>query len=483
MKSYRLATLVVLLAITLMVVPAASAAGPTGSWVSGIACQNMGNAAATIQLDFYSENNGTVAFSYTDPNTIPVNGSRNYYTPSSPPGMPANFLGAGVVSSDQPLACNVNTQTTGTGTFSAPYRIGTSYGVDFAAAGPTVYVPQVEKTLGGTWSSYIAVQNTESAAAAVTVSYRDRYGAPVAAATEHFTIPGQSNKVFYQADNAGLPGNFLGSAVVTADNGTSKLATNVIMYNAGTSNVDAQIQAYNGVTGGGQTLFVPRIMRNYYGYNGGMSIQNIGAGPTTVTITFVIGGQTFIYNSQPIAANAALALYMPNVAELAGVDALPIGQRYGSAVVEAAAGGTIVAIVNEENRGGPGIPMERFGQGATYNAIVAGTQTNTVLFPQITRAAGGVFSGGLQVANTTNTATTCTISYAGVPAATENNVALPGNGVIARYAPNVANLPDGFNAAATVTCGQAVIGISNIAVAIGSARVGDSFSETTGINK
>jgi hypothetical protein len=68
-----------------------------------------------------------------------------------------------------------------------------------------MYVPQVEK-LFYNWSSYVAVQNATAASVNVTVTYVDRFGAPVPAATETEDIPGYSNHVFYQEDNAGLPG-------------------------------------------------------------------------------------------------------------------------------------------------------------------------------------------------------------------------------------------------------------------------------------
>jgi hypothetical protein len=487
MKALRPISLVVLLAMVLVLAPAASAAGPAGSWVSGITCQNLSTTStAVINIEFYPQDNGTAALSYTDPTPIPIGGSRGYFTPSTPPGVPSGFVGAAVVSSDQPLACTVNTQTNsaGLGTTTNPYRIGTSGGVDTTAAGATNYVPQVMKTLAGTWSSYIAVQNTEAAATAVTVTYKDRNGNNVPAATESLSIPAQSNHIFYQADNANLPGNFLGSAIVSANNGTSKLAVVVNMYNAGTDNTSAQLFSYNAFTSGGNKLYVPRFMRNYYGYNGGLTIQNVGNAATTVQITFHFGSNNYTYNSPSIAQGTALALYAPNVAELAPVDALGVGSRYGSAEIQAAAGGNIVAIVNEDNRGGAGVPAERISQGATYNAMIDGSQTNTVFFPQVPRKAGGIFSGGFQVANTTGTATTCNIIY-GANVASEANVPLPANGVISKYMPNVtaSGLTNGFNSSVSVTCGQAVIGISNMSVEPGSGKLGDSFSETGGINR
>jgi hypothetical protein len=457
------------------------AQAPSGPWASGIACVNLDNTnAASILLTFYSQDNSTPVLTYSD--TIPAGGSKTYFTPSTPPGVPNNFVGSVVVASSAPISCNVNTQKLSTGTPSDPYRIGTSSGVSTSEAGSKIYAPQVMKNFGG-WNSYIAVQNTESVSVTVTIDYKDRYGNPISA-SESFIIPPQSTHIFYQNANPSLPNNFLGAATISSNDGTSKLAVVVNFYNSGLDPSTSQLHSYNGFVSGGNRLYVPRFVRKYYGYNSGLSIQNIGNVNTTIRITFTFAGNTYVYTSPaPIAPGAALALYAPNISEINSVDSLPEGQRFGNAIIEVLSGGPIVAIVNEDNRGGPGVPAERVGQGATYNAIIDGTQTNTIFFPQIPRNVSGVFSGGFQIANTTGTAATCNITYSGAPLANETNVPLPPNGSIARYAPNVSNLPDGFNGSATVTCSQPIVGISNLAVNPGSGRYGDSFTQSNGLNR
>jgi hypothetical protein len=483
MKAFRIMSLIGIFALLLALVPAALAGPPPGNWVSGIACQNLSDTdPASVTLYFYQEGSSTAALTYPDPNPIPANGSRNYFTPSTPPGVPEGFLGSVVVASDTPLACNVNTQTTGAGTSTDPYRIGTSAGFSDTQTSSTMYIPQVMKNLAGTWSSYIAVQNTSSTDTTVEVTYKNTAGTAVNAATESTTVAAQSNHIFYQTDNAGLADGFIGAATVTSTGGAG-LAVTVNFYNSGANADTAQLHSYNGFGAGAQTLYVPRIVRNFYGYNGGLSIQNVGASATTVEITFNFAGNQYVYNSPSIASGAALALYAPNIPELNPVDGLALNLRFGSAVIEADAGGSIVAIVNEDNRGGAGVPAERVGQGSSYNAIADGSQTSTVFFAQVTRKAGGVFSGGFQVANTTGTAGTCDITYAGQAGATEDNVPLPANGSIARFAPNVSGLPDGFNAAVTVVCNQPVVGISNLAAEPGSGKFGDSFTQANGLNQ
>lgn len=468
----------VLLATPLSSVQAGS---PPGTWVSGIACQNLdASNDATITISFYPENDSVAVLTYND--TILAGGNKNYYTPSSPAGIPSGFVGSAVVSSSTQLACNVNTITTGAGTTTDPIRLGINAGFDDTHVSPTMYLPQLEKGFYG-WNSYFVIQNPNSTDVDVTVTYKDRTGADVPSATETATISPNASKIFYQSDNTNLPSNFLGSAKVMSDDGTSPLAVVASFYNSGTDNTTAQIQSYNGFSSGAVKLFAPYVVRNYYGYNGGIAIQNIGTTETTVQITFVFGGNEFVYSSPTILPGASLALYTPNITELNPVDGYTLQNRFGSAIIEAASGGQIVAIINETNFGGAGVAVERVGQGGTYNAFIDGQQTNTVFIPQFPRNAGGIWSGGLQIANTTNVAGTCDITYEGITAAKEVGVTLPASGSITRYGPNVANLPDGFNKSVTVVCTQPVFGIVNQAINPGSGKLGDTFGQSNGLNR
>ncbi|MGQ0601020.1 MAG: hypothetical protein ACT4QE_04900 [Anaerolineales bacterium] len=480
------ALLVVALLTCVGYVRPAFAQGPTGTYISGIACVNLGTSAATVTLTFYQQNSSTIAATYADPTPIDAGTSRNYITTASALGLPSNFLGSAVVSSNQPVSCNVNTQSTGDG-LSSPYRIDTSGGVPSADAGTTIYVPQAMKNAGGTFSSYISIQNTGSSSANVQITYKNSSGADIPAATENLTIPAQSNLVSYQTNNANLPAGYLGPARITSTNG-QPLATTVVLFNSGASSTTSQLLTYNGFTAGANRVFIPRVVRRFFGYNSGFSIQNVGAGATTVTITFSIAGNTFVYNSGSIAAGASLSLFAPNITELDGVDALNMSTRTGSAVIQAAGGGSIVVLVNEDNRGDPNdnngqpVTAERAGQGASYRGIPDGAQTTKVFFAQLTNSAGGIFSGGFQVSNTTATAGTCNITY-GTSGVTETGVSLPGNGSFSRFGPGVAGLPSGYNSSVTVTCTQTVVGIGNLAANSGSGRVGDSFTQSNLINQ
>jgi hypothetical protein len=482
MKFSKLFTLFIVLVLMLSLVPSALAQEPVGNWVSGITCQNMDNSNdAIITLHFYQEGSGTSVLDYDD--TILAGNSKNYYTPSSPPGIPEPFLGSVMVESSTQLACNINTQTTGTGTTSNPYRIATSSGFSDSETGSVMYVPQLMKSFSG-WNSYVAVQNASATSVSVTVSYKDRFGAAVDA-DESAEIPGYSNHVFYQAANADLPSNFLGAATITGDGNIAVIAN---FYNAGTTASTSQFHSYDGFATGNDTLLIPRVVRRFYGYNGGISIQNIDTTASAVTIDFTFAGASYTYHSPTIQPGAALFLYTPDLAELAPVDLLPMQQRYGSAVITSDEGVDIIAIVNEDNRGNPAdnngsaVPIERIGQGNSYNAFLDGAQTQTIFYPQITARASGIFSGGFQVGNTTGTATTCTATF-NAQAGLTYDFDLAANGSASIYAENVPGIVLPYNSSVTVECGQNVIGISNLAAFPGSGKVGDSFTANNGVNR
>jgi hypothetical protein len=491
---------VIIAIFSLLLVPASFAAaktsvdqplnsGPSGSYATEIFCTNVGSSATTtIQINFYGSDSSTVVLSYSDTTALAAGTSRSYFTPSLSPSLPNPFIGSAVVSADQPLECSVNSELVdpNVGTTSVPARFSTVEGVDSSHVSTTLYAPQLDKALSG-WNSYFAIQNTEQTDITVNVSYVDRFGTAYPSANESVLIPAQSNHVFYPENNANLPSNFLGGVTVTS---TGMMAGMVTIYNADTDYTTSQFQSYPFFSSGANKLWVPNFVRNYYGYNTGLSVQNVGTASTTFTVTFSFAGSTYVYTSGTVVPGATVALYAPNISQLAPVDSLGVSSRTGSAIVQAAAGGSIVANINKDNRGvcttgvncGT-ITPNWVGQAVTFEAIPDGTQTDTVYFVQVASHVGsGDWSGGYAYANTTDTATTCTVSFPSASAANQTGVALAANGSNSIFAPNVPSLPSGYNGSVIVTCGQPILGTSNIS-ARNTAYYGDSNGQSNGFNK
>ncbi len=489
MKKLNALFILVFLAAMVIVSPV-EAVGPTGSWVSGITCQNLGSEAANpVVFDFYPQGSSVAALSYTD--SIPLNGTLKYFTPNTPAGLPAGFFGSATVSSKVLLACSINTQSTGTGTTTSPYRIGTSSGFNDTAVGTVMYVPQITKH--PLWNTYMAIQNTTKDSVDIQVQYYDRTsGSEVVAAKETHTIVGNSNLVVYPEQNANLPSTFYGSAKISSVTpNTTKLAVIVSFYNIGTDYTTSQFQSYNAFSSGAKTLFAPRIVRKYYGYNSGISVQNISGVATTLTVdTVFANGSTISYTTPEIQPNASYIAYTANITDLDPVDAYDMRYRYASLKVTANADGAlIVGITNVDNRGsasdnnGLPVPAENIGKGASSNMALDGTATDTLFFTQVAKKVSG-FSGGIIIVNTTDIEGTCDISFAGQPdSASMLGVALPSSGQISLYLPNNPNLADGFNAGVKAVCTQSVFGTYNFSIESGYGKFGDSYIEANALNQ
>jgi hypothetical protein len=484
----RISALIILTMLaTFVVANPVQAQGPTGGWVSGITCQNLTGEVAQVTFDFYQQGESAAALSY--PDTIPVNGTLKYFTANTPAGLPASFFGSARVSSSVELSCSVNTQSTGTGTTTAPYRIGTSSGVNLAQLGSALYVPQITKA--STCGTYISVQNADSAPVDISVNYYDRTtGSEITAAVETHTIAANSNYVIYPEQNANLPATFYGSAKISGPV-TAKLAGIVSFYNAATDFTTSQFQSYNAFSSGAHTLYAPRVVRNYYAYNSGISVQNISSIPTTLKLTLVFGnGETITYDTPTIEPNASYIAYTASIAALNPSDAYPLQKRYASLKVTAnAEGAEIVGITNVDNRGlaadngGNPVPQENIGKGASTNMALDGTATTTLFFTQIAKNYSG-FSGGFIIANTTDVPGTCDIYFAGQPDSSAMlDVSLPASGQISFYLPNNPNLANGFNAGVKAICTQNVFGTYNFSIDAGYGKYGDSYIEANGLNQ
>jgi len=390
---------IAVLVVATLLVASMPVGAQTGIWVSGITIQNQSETTtANITVTFYwaegTASAGEVAGVKTD--SIPAGKAVTYYVPDlvldGGAKLPDDFVGSAVVSSDQPVVANVNTQVpTAKGqTPTDPNRVGTASGVLEPAS--KLYFTQVMKNYWG-WNSYMAIQNTSGFDAQVTVRYYNSTdGGHVAGADSTITIKPNTTYVVRQEDaniSAPAPGGWGGSAVVESTNG-ALLAGVANFYNQGTNKDNAQFHSYNPFTRGATKLFVPRLVKDFYDYQGGLTIQNVGTASTNVTITYYFGGQTYSQTLNNIQPNAAKILYMPDVSALAGV------MGAGSAVVESS-GQPIVAIVNEDNRVGAAIRTHE-GRGSTYNAILDGDATNAVFFSQVTSMFYG-YSSGVQVQN------------------------------------------------------------------------------------
>lgn len=479
MKKFRYYLIVLTVLSSLFIFSTAQASGPDGEWTTNISCQNHDTQnAVAITIRLYDLQGDEKADYNT---TIEAGKSINIITSSAFDTLPDDFVGSMVLSSQGAVTCAAEQNTNAIGSMSNPYRFAASKGFSTAEASPTVYVSQLEKNFYD-WNSYMAIQNTESSSTDVTVTYVDRAGTAYPNATEKFTIPAQSSHVIYLDENPDLPDMFLGGATITADDGTSKLVVTATFYNSAASYQESQIHAYNGATQGSNTLYAPYLVRQYYGYNSGMMIQNIGSKSTSFKIVFTFAGTDYEYQYPGrLAPGEVKDFYLPDVEAIDAVDSLEERYRFGKAVITATdvnggfnASGLLTGNINQDNRGGKGIPEERVGQGATYGAFLSTAGSQNIYIAKWMSHVGSL-SSGFNISNFSGTDGRCDVYFVDDPDATMNNVLVPANSFFSIWAPNVANLDSGYNAGVRIECTVDVFVITNASADPGSGKYGDSF--------
>jgi len=154
-----------------------------------------------------------------------------------------------------------------------------------AAPTSTAYLPNVTKTLGGPtgFQTPFIVQNTGSASTDLeVVFYRFVDGSIVTCKKVTGLAPGTSFAEIPNND-PDLPDNSQFSVVVRSFG--SKIVA-VVNEQAGVGD-RAEALSYNGFTSGATTVFLPNIVRRFYGFHTPFIIQNLGTLVTTTTSTFV----------------------------------------------------------------------------------------------------------------------------------------------------------------------------------------------------
>jgi hypothetical protein len=474
----RLIKIVVTVSVMAVMMSVGVYALPEGSWVSGVTVANLTDESASVTITFYNQD-GTTALEY-DGGTIDPNGSKQWYLPSGMPDLGDGFMGSAVVQSDKEVAASVNTQLP---SGSDPARVGTSTGIGSGA--PTMYATQLHKAYYG-WNSYCGVQNTSSESFDVTASYYDSDGELVDTDTE--TIPAYASHVFDQGEDDELPNSFNGSAKFEGDD-DHPLAVVCNFYNTGTTADASQFHSYNGMGSGGSALYIPRLVKDYYGYQSGLRVQNIGTVPLSVTVKYNFAGNVYTQTSPSFGSGQSWGPYLGDESQL------PVSMEglsgSGSAVVtvnNSSSDKVIIATVNEDNRVDPA------GRGVTYLGALESDATSTVVFPQVTAEYYG-YSSGIQVAKVGDGEATCEANYAAmgsVDAFSDSFTLTDANPSWSQFAPNGSGMStdyDDYSGAVTVNCtGAPVIGITNLSFRGDidpryDTLTGDSFTTSRGVNK
>jgi hypothetical protein len=268
--------LIVFTAVLILVVPAYAQLGDTD--VSSFTVQNVSGGSAEVTITFIAEDGSQstptdLGAGVTNPFTLADGASQQVYVPNVP-GL-ASGRYAVMISSNAQVVAQAGVAGTGTTRFSGSY-------VGFSSGAQTTYIPSIAYNSYG-WYSMITVQNIGSDVTDVTVTFSCLNGGPTGtlSATD---VPAYASVTWALKDV--MPAGFSpttecdGSAVVTST------AQPVVAVNNQNKPTTGATNTFEAASVGGDTLYVPQLSNDFFGWNSALTIRKLNAGSTTVTIVY-----------------------------------------------------------------------------------------------------------------------------------------------------------------------------------------------------
>jgi len=336
---------------------------PGGGWTTGTQVQNVGTGNATIQMTVYGQTSGEWTLSASD---VPPGASVNFLASSF--GWSDGSIGSAAVTSDQPVVA----QTTETnGTAAAQYQ-------GIGEPDTQVNFPLVKNDYmgSGKYTTFF-VQNAGSSAAVIYATYTSESGTKYSWNSGSPVGPGRM--IVLNPTDVSFPTSQLGSLVVTS---TVPIAGVVNEHHVSEGIV---LQATRGFApaDAGTTLLIPTIKRQFGNRSTGPIIQNVGAGPVNITITYQGPGISFQQYANNVPAGASVTFYENTEVCPAGATCgrtgtpLPVGTLASAVVV---ATGNIVGVVNETFYTIPSGQRQRQTVTSAFNQADATTKVAVPLY-------------------------------------------------------------------------------------------------------
>jgi hypothetical protein len=192
----------------------AEASARTANWVVSVTYQNVGDAPATLVVNFYEEGSSTpVAYDPLNGGTLAPGAGRSFFI-GRVTGLSDGFKGNAVISSDQPLVSTVVQFSQDPG-----FRMRLlSNGMQSSDTSDQYLIATVLKNRFQR-TTVFSIQNTEAESIEATVRFYDADNSGALASTVVHTIPAYSSKYIemdVQVDTGIAAATFNGSAIVTA---------------------------------------------------------------------------------------------------------------------------------------------------------------------------------------------------------------------------------------------------------------------------
>jgi hypothetical protein len=429
MKTIRmLFTLVVLLMLIIVAIPASAQLGDTD--VSSFTVQNVsGSDGVQVNVKFIAEDGTTYTptqldgdGNITNPFSLDDGESQQVYVPNVP-NLPSGRY-AVEISADGEIVAQAGVAGTGALRFSGSY-------VGFNSGAPTAYLPSIAYNFAG-WYSMISVQNLGTDPADVTISITCADGT-TGTLTQN-DIPAKASYTWALKDET--PTGFTGSTVC---DGSAEITTAggqpIVVVNNQNKPNNGATNTFEGAAAGADTIYVPSLSYNFSGWNSALTIRKLGSGSTTVTVTYDDGDPNDTFELTDAAP--AQKLYMPNYHDQEG--------RFG-AVISATGGIELLAVV--------GTTKASEGFSGATSGVLSGTGSSSVAIPNVSKNYFG-WKSAINCQNVGDVATTLSVSYAGYTASAYETTSLSKGGSTQILVFNETFLPDGFQGGATITANTA----------------------------
>lgn len=317
-------------------------------------------------------------------------------------------------------------------------------------------VPNAFGQLGTTDNASFIVQNLGTGTATVSITFYDAAGTPStpsplnAGKSNPFTLASGESFEVYLPGIAGLAdGRY---SVVISSNAPVVAIANLIGAEDSATFYNG---SYSGASQGATIVYLPSVVHEYYNWNSLVSVQNIGSGPTNITVDYYSGPTKVATDTATgVPANASAHFDL----ETAAPSGLPTGFN-GSAIITSSAQ-PVVATDNQTADGG-------FTQ--SYNGFISGATTLYV---------PGLYDGyytwdaSLNIQNVGSASATVTVDYSD-SVANEVYTLGPKQSVLI-YMPNQPAHAARF--AATITSTQDIVAVVNAANPASQAQTYNAFS-------
>lgn len=216
----------------------------------------------------------------------------------------------------------------------------------FSAGALTFFAPLIMNNYWG-YNTALTVQNVGSSTARVRMTYSN-------GTIETVNIPTNSSYAKYSPGVVGLTaGNTLYSVKIESITGSGVVTAQPVVAFVNQSNVTNRASSYTAFAGGANRVYLPVVYKLYYRYNTSVTCQNVGAAPTTMTITYKGPGVGAPTTSPSILIGKTHEFYQFTDPSLSSV---PMNWK-GSAVVTASQ--PIVCVTNENQNLPPEINQSK----------------------------------------------------------------------------------------------------------------------------